>query len=52
MLSISRLSIPIWQLYHGNAFISCASDCFNGVLFDCYGVGLVALSLQELIGQI
>ena len=42
----------IWQLYHGNAIISCASDWFNGVLFGCNGVGLVALILQDLIGQI
>ena len=42
----------IWQLYHGNAIISCASDWFNGVLLDCNGVGLVALILQDLIRQI
>ena len=41
----------LWQLYHGIALISCASDWFNGVLFDCDGVGLVALILQDLIRQ-
>ena len=52
MLSILRLSIPIWKLHYGNVSISCASDCFDGILFDCYGIGLVALVLQGLIGQI
>ena len=50
VLSISHLSI--WQLYHGNAIISCASDWFNGVLLDCNELGLVALILQDLIRQI
>ena len=50
VLSILRLSIPIRRLYHGNVFISCASDWFHGVLFDW--AGLVALILQDLIGQI